>query len=196
MLIPRLQYGFRFLVRFPWTGENLKLSKFSPILNQLAIEDAASVDAVIGEFYEKLNWDELSLAAGALTAKANLLLWRRQAPNSFLRLKVFSLDGLIKFNLDSPVATFINNTDIFQYKSRLKNWRRLKRSRIRKTLQFMHLSGLSWSSEYGFRGSLKKKLKNFLTFQGSARSYRKRRQMLGRKVNFRQKVKKKKLTEY
>lgn len=58
------------------------------------------------------------------------------------------------------------------------------------------LRSLKWSSEHGYRGAFRLLINNFQQVRGSMISYAKRSEMLGRKVNFRRKVKKKAFEEY
>lgn len=104
-------------------------------------------------------------------------------------MKPISGDVLLKYWLD--LGKPYNSYDCFTYQL---NGKLVKLSSFGLSIGF--LGNLSWSSEYGYRGCLLDRTKSLLKLRGSLPVYARRREMLGRKINFRRKVKKKKFEEY
>jgi hypothetical protein len=94
MRLPRVKYHFKFLIKSEWSGSLLKLNKFAPVLNQLAIEDSSKLDETINYFYENQNWPNAEPLT--LFGSLSLLVWRRQAPYSLFFLRPATLDSLLK----------------------------------------------------------------------------------------------------
>lgn len=182
----RPKYVFNFLVRVTGGGSSglFVPSKVAPVLNQLAIEDGPSVDNLLADYCRAL---------GAVKGKfsffmrATLIVWNRQAPASLLFIKCFTSDSLLKFWLEEK------NRAIFKY-SFNTNSGRPKKLYFYFTLAF--LSSLFWSPERGFRGSVHAGAMMAQNLRGSLPTYSKRHLMLGRKINFRRKVKKKGFLDY
>jgi len=177
----RPRYNFSFLIKITWTGSELKLTKLAPILNQLGIEDGGSLDQNLLYYYENLSWWDLEKPLNFF-GRLTFIIWRRQAAHSLFFIKVFNLDGMLKRWLETE--------------KKVKNLFELNASPKLFEQKFMFLSSLKWTPEYGYRDSLLNYWKYKNQFAGTFSTYSKREKMLGRKINFRRKVKKKRFDEY
>lgn len=193
MRIPRTKYRFRFLVRLDWSGNLLKLNKFGPILNQLAIEDSSKLDETISYFYENQSWPE----ALPLTVfgRAEIIIWKRQSPHSLLILKPINLDSILKLWLqDWNITEFLKSLTTFGYHYNYFDRKAVMLSKL--ALLLSSLKNVYWSPEFSYRLNLVFATTTFKQIAGTLHTYKKRKQMLGRKVNFRRKLKAKTFEEY
>ena len=158
------------------------------MLNQLGIEDSPSAEEFLRHYYENLDW----VAEEALTVLTTLelIIWRRQSQFSLFVIKPFHAENFFKFWLDNKLEKKVLPP---QFRSMIGKEKFLSRQF---GLGVAYLRSLCWSSEYGYRTSVNKKIKTLEQIRGSFFSYAHRKQMLGRKINFRRKVKKKGLEEY
>lgn len=186
MNIPKIRYRFRFLIKLDWDGQELKFNKIAGILNQLGIEDSGSLEDLLRHFSENLEW---TLGEPMrILGKLDVIVWRKQAYFSVFLFRPFYLEGLVKYWFDGNFDKKLEF--LHEPKDLITNFRR------QLELNFGYLRSLRWSSEYGYRTNLKNLVLSTDQLRGTFYSYAARKEMLGRKVNFRRKVKKKSMVEY
>lgn len=108
-------------------------------------------------------------------------------------IKPISLDTIIKYELD-----YLKNIEKTTWFGLVHKdfGGEIRLRELERNLAEAGLSSLLWSSEFGYRRSLKSFKFNVYAVNGSKQTYLNREFMLGRKVNFRRKIKKKKFEEY
>lgn len=171
------RYKFKFLIDVKWDGEEVKLTKLAPILNQLGIEGASELEEIMKDYFENLVIDDEHIN---FYASVFLIIWKRESTFTFFSIMPYALDSLIKFWLDK--------------RDQMED---IKRALTKLALKFSYLSSIYWDIEYGYTSKLlKHKFFSVDTFKGTFMTYSKRKKMLGRKTNFKRKIKGKTLDQY
>lgn len=186
MNIPRSRYYFRFLLLVQWDGVELKFNKVAPILNQLGIEDSNALEDMIRFYLENLEWRALEPLK--IRPVLQFIIWRRQAFFSLFNFKVFSFEDLYKYWLDVASRNYVAGAKMVKMSG--------DTFAARFGFNMAFLATLIWSSEYGYRKRFLNWTSALASIKGTQPLYAHRHEMLGRKVNFRRRVKKKKFEEY
>lgn len=148
----------------------MKLNKFGPVLNQLAIEDAAKLDEAISFFYENQRWPKGENLR--LFGRVDFIIWKRQAPYSLFCLRPVNLESVIKIWLDERQEDQFGRNEVLSFipESRNQNMKKKKINHIRGLLVLGSLKNFRWSSEYGFKLRWHLALKTFAQIAGDRKS--------------------------
>lgn len=188
-MLTKLKLKFKFLVKIKKpSDETIKITKLSTILNQLNIDESNQLDDILKNFFSQ------NLILGNFSSNIFLTVWKNNLKYSFFSISPINLEFFFKnFSIKFPMLTpFFFNNNFYSYEeiSLLKDLNK----HFWFTLFFSH--GYSLNSDLGFFYNLKKSLSSKYSFFGYFKTYIFREKMLGRKNNFRQKVKKLKFEDY
>ena len=186
MLNYKPKYKFRFLVRVEKKSGEIKFNKLGPILNQLNVEDAPYIDDILLEYYKYFY--RIFLTKKKIFSVLNLIIWKNENLFTYIDLRPHVLEGVLKIILQGK--TFFN----FNERKTLFNER--KKLGYLELFSIVYISQQCWRPDKGFYQKIINMDKVLKTLEGTLFAYSHRQRMLGRKTNFRRKVKKKKFEDY
>lgn len=195
IFFPKNKLQLRFLLKIQISDDGVKFNKLTTFLNQLQVEDSSSLDELLLEHFTEwknnfITKIELPLELHSIV---HITLWKTEHVHNFFTIQIIN-----------PIEYLKRNPQLFysiMKKKKAKNsWNPTPknfRSKILKT-RFFNFSILCFiKHEYDDDNSCKfLNLCNSLSVWGSFHSLRFRKKMLGRKINFRRKVYKKKFEDY
>ena len=190
-MFTKIRRNLKFLLKIQYDEGNAIVTKIAPFLNQLNMEETSFLDDFLFSFFSELYQEEFE--EEILTSTLNFANWKNF--NFFNQIKIKPLlfyEFFFKYH-ENKIK------QIFFFKDH-KIFNNLKDLKFRIFLTFFLyiyiLEGTSWNPDSGFNFSLKNFENSIFSLIGIRRAYSKRSEMLGRKINFRRKIKKKKFEDY
>lgn len=193
----RVHYKFKFLIKIKNINGSVEISKITPVFTQLGLEDGANIDDLVKEYLSVYSSSyDIFWRFSEFYIILDLIIWRSSNMHSTVQIRPWTISTLL---LDYLNATnnltfkpfFFINSDLLSI-----NYSLLKRQTKRYNFSLYVANQLSWTPEWGYIWNFKKFIMGHTTVKGSFLTYLKHFEMLGRKINFRRKIQKKKFEEY
>jgi len=195
IFFPRTKLQLRFLLKIQISDDAVKFNKLTTFLNQLQIEDSSTLDELLLEHFTE--WKNTFLSTLSLPLElhsiVHITLWKNEHVYNFFTIQIINPIEYLKRN---PLLFY----SLIKHKFSNHSWKPTPPNMIFHNLKtrFFNFSLLSFiKHEYDDDNSCKfTNLTNSASIWGSFYSLRHRKKMLGRKINFRRKVYKKKFEDY
>lgn len=190
-MFTKIKKNLKFLLKIQYEEGEAIITKIAPILNQLNMEETVFLDDFLFSFFTDLYQEEFE--DETFTSTLNFAVWKHYNFYNQIKLKPFLFhESLFKYHKND-----LNNLFFFKDYKIFNNYKDLK-FRIFLTFYFLiyALEGTTWNPDTGFTFSLKNFDNSLFSMFGIARAYSKRSEMLGRKINFRRKIRKQRFEEY
>lgn len=181
MYTPKLH--FNFLLKISIIEKETKLTKLAPILNQLNIEGSTQLDELMNVFFSDFL---ITTKLRNFSSNVLLTLWKhnKNALN-YYEITPLNLEFFFK-KFSNKIFTKLSVKENSYFK--------------KKNLYFIFSIFYTFSTKYSSDFNFLLDLNNYKFFQksylGHHYTYSARKKMLGRKTNFRYKIKKKKFEDY
>lgn len=194
----RVHYKFKFLLKVKNSRTGWEISKVAPVFTQLGLEDGSNVDDLVKEFFNvyfghpNLNWQFLEFYI-----VLDMIIWRSTNLNTTFYIKPWTMRSFIFAYL---LTTHKIDFSLFYIEPTSELgvtfplW--LKKQSALYSLSLYFGVGVFWSPEWGYRWRSNQFKAMRHTLRNTFLTYLKHFQMLGRKINFRRKILKKKFEEY
>lgn len=186
------------MIKLKNTGGGVEINKIGPVFTQLGLEDGLNLDDLVREFftvYSTLNHVFMNFSEFYIVL--DLVIWRSTNMNNTIYIRPWTattliLDYLGATNSITFAPFFITSAD--QVVGPNYDW--LEKQSRGYSFSLYTTNQISWTPEWGYVWNFRKFLSGQTTISGSFLSYLKHFEMLGRKINFRRKVLKKKFEDY
>lgn len=191
IMFTKIRRNLRFLLKIQYDDGNAIVTKIAPVLNQLNMEETSFLDDFLFSFFTELFQEEFE--DETFTSTLNFANWKNFSFFNQIKIKpLLFYEFLFKYHKDEI-------KQIFFFKDH-KLFNNLKDLKFRVFMIFFLyiyiIEGTSRNPDSGFSFSLKNFENSIFSLIGIKRAYSKRSEMLGRKINFRRKIKKKKFEDY
>lgn len=185
----KVRKNLKFILKVQFDDEeNALIDKISPILNQLGMDETNLLDDFVYTFFSLRFQPEFDEDI-TFSASFKYLIWRKRSLYHHLMVKpLIFYEFCYKYQ-----KNLLNFLDSYR-DSTPSEWRKKLFSSF--SLFFFFLEGTTWNPDTGFFFSFPKFKNSFSSYFGIGRSYSRREEMLGRKINFRRKIRKKRFEDY
>lgn len=190
-MFTKIKRNLRFLLKIQYEEGEAIVTKIAPLLNQLNMEETSHFDDFLFSFFTEIYQEEFE--DETFTSTLTYAVWKN--PNFFNQVKLKPMlfhELLFKYHKNE-----LEHLLFFKDFSVFFNLKDLK-FRVFVAFYFLiyTLEGTTWNPDSGFCFSLKNLDNSLFSEFGIARAYSKRSEMLGRKINFRRKIRKKRFEDY
>lgn len=190
-MFTKIKKNLKFLLKIQYDEGDAIVTKIAPFLNQLNMEETSTFDDFLFSFFTEIYQEEFE--DEIFTSTLNYAVWKN--PNFFNQIKIKPMlfhELLFKYHKnDLERLLFFKDYSIFFNPKDLK---------FRVFIVFYFLiymvEGTTWNPDSGFCFSLKTLENSLFSEFGISRAYSKRSEMLGRKINFRRKIRKQRFEDY
>lgn len=190
-MFTKIKRNLKFLLKIQYDEGDAIITKIAPILNQLNMEETSFLDDFLFSFFSNIYQEEFE--DEIFTSTLNYANWKNFNFFNQITIKPFLFhELLLKYHKNDLKKLFFFKDHVI-----FNNFKDLK-FRIFIAFYFLIYSveGTTWNPDFGFCFSLKDFDNSLFSLIGMDRAYSKRSEMLGRKINFRRKIKKQRFEDY
>lgn len=184
----------RFLIKISFDDKEAVLTKVSPILNQLSIDDTANIDDVLFSFFTH-NYHPF-FDNKKITAKVYFTIWKNRNLYNSIKIKpMLFYEYILKFKKRAHEFSWLT---FYNYGPFLFSGVRGRGDLLFRSygLSISLIESTTWTLISGYQFFFNKMWPALNLYRGVAHSYLHRDKMLGRKINFRRKAQKQKFEDY